>query len=98
MKNLDKYAICKLLDQEKRIIGLPLDEFIPALVIGIFFLISGVPILSVFVGAAWVFALRLLKKGQGSGFLLRQIFWFSPSAIFKFLTMTPASFKRHWFR
>ncbi|OGT34146.1 MAG: type IV conjugative transfer system protein TraL [Gammaproteobacteria bacterium RIFCSPHIGHO2_02_FULL_39_13] len=91
------YIVCKTLDQPVRVIGLPLDEFIlMAAISGIFFML-GKPVLAAFLGLMTIIALRIMKKGQGSGWLLNVCYWYLPEIFLKaFLRFTPASHKREW--
>ena len=91
------YIVCKTLDQPVRIVGLPLDEFIITIVLsGIFFML-GKLILSMVVALLCIILLRLIKRGQGSGWLLNILYWYMPNVIIKtILRFTPASNHREW--
>lgn len=97
LKNHDKYQICKLLDDQIRIIGLPLDEFIPVASIMLLAFILKMAIWGVIGGGIILMLVRIAKRGHGSGWLFYKIFWYAPAVIFKaFLFKTPASSLRHW--
>lgn len=95
--NQDKYQICKLLDNQIRVIGLPLDEFIPIAIVVVAAFILKIAVWGVILGAVLLIALRSAKKGQGTGWLFNKFFWYAPAVIFKtFLLKTPPSLMRHW--
>lgn len=91
------YVVCKTLDQPERIIGLPLDEFfITAILCGIF-IFMGKLILAMGVAIITVVLMRVMKKGQGSGWILNVFYWYFPQSLTKaFIRFTPASHHREW--
>ncbi|MEQ9883229.1 type IV conjugative transfer system protein TraL [Pectobacterium brasiliense] len=93
----DKYYFPETLNQQERIIGLPVDEFIvvaPLLIAGIVYNMSTV--LSVVAGLLWLL-IRYLKKGQGSYWLLNFCYWRLPYFVFKItFRQIPDSSFRHW--
>src|SRR3989338_9717680 len=91
------YVVCKTLDQPICIIGLPLDEFLITTVIAGFFFIIGKLILSMVIGLLTVILLRIMKRGQGSGWLINVFYWYLPQKLSKaFIRYTPASKNREW--
>lgn len=93
----DKYRFPKCLDEEKRVVGLPLDEAI--VVIGVF-LVSfylGMTVVGIVVAAAAWMGLRHLKKGENTFFLLYMSYWTLPKEISGVLfRKTPTSKIREW--
>ncbi|MBN3262965.1 type IV conjugative transfer system protein TraL [Pectobacterium brasiliense] len=93
----DRYYFPETLNQQERIIGLPIDEFIvvaPLLLAGVVYNMSTV--LSVIAGLLWL-SIRYLKKGQGSYWLLNFCYWHLPYFIFKIIfRQIPDSSFRHW--
>ncbi|QHP82823.1 MULTISPECIES: type IV conjugative transfer system protein TraL [Pectobacterium] len=93
----DKYYFPETLNQQERIIGLPIDEFLvvaPLLISGIVYNMSTV--LSIVAGLLWLL-IRYLKKGQGSYWLLNFCYWHLPYFVFKItFRQIPDSSFRHW--
>ena len=93
----DKYRFPKCLDEEKRIVGLPIDEAI--VVIGIF-LVSfymGMTVVGIVVATLSWMGLRHVKKGENTFFLLFLGYWVLPKEISGVLFMkTPTSKIREW--
>ena len=91
------YVVCKTLDQPTRIIGLPLDEFIITAILCGIFVFMGKLILSMAIAILTVVLMRLMKKGQGAGWLLNVFYWYFPQHLTKaFIRFTPASHHREW--
>ena len=91
------YVVCKTLDQPIRIIGLPLDEFVITAIFSGFFIVVGKLILSMVVALISIILLRLMKRGQGSGWLINIFYWYLPQKLSKaFIRHTPASRHREW--
>ena len=93
-----KYYLCKRIDEPTRYFGLTLDEFVPILLtisIGGFFgsLLTGF----VLAGIVW-FAIRHLKKGQGTSWFINVLYWYLPLEYLHgiFFIKTPPSSARHW--
>lgn len=97
MNKKSLYIVCKTLDQPIRVFGLPLDEFIFMIISSSFLFISGKQVLGVVIAILSVVLIKILKKGQGSGWLLNVCYWYLPEIFLKpFLRFTPASHKREW--
>lgn len=91
------YVVCKTLDQPTRIIGLPLDEFIMTAILSGIFVFMGKLILSIAIMILTIVLIRLMKKGQGAGWLLNVFYWYLPQNLTKaFIRFTPASQYREW--
>lgn len=91
------YVVCKTLDQPTRIVGLPVDEFIiTAILMGIF-IFMGKLILSMGIAILTVVLIRVMKRGNGAGWLLNVFYWYLPQSLTKaFVRFTPASHHREW--
>jgi conjugal transfer pilus assembly protein TraL len=97
MNKRSLYLVCKTLDQPVRLIGLPLDEFIPTVILGGLFFSLGKVITALVLMVLVVIAMRVMKKGQGSGWLLNLSYWYLPTWITQsFLRFVPASKHREW--
>jgi len=97
MSDEAKYKICRLVDQQIRIVGLPIDEALPVgILCGVGLFVGQLLVMMVIAVVYW-FTIRHFKKGQGSSFLLNVLYWFLPgvimSAVFKTL---PTSSIRYW--
>lgn len=96
-ENMDKYIIFKYLDEEKRILGLPLDEFIPIASLITFGFIAKFLLLGIFLSAALFGFMRSLKKNRGRCALLSIIYWNGNDSVGKTLFPSfPASSDRYW--
>lgn len=97
MSKRSLYVVCKTLDQPTRIIGLPLDEFIPAAFLAVLFFALGKVIISILLCVFVVILMRLMKKGQGSGWLMNVCYWNLPGFMMQsVLRFTPQSHNRDW--
>lgn len=91
------YLVPKTLDAPARILALPLDEFIPALLLGVFFFLSGQVVLSLIIATLAVIMIRLLKQGQGSAWLINVCHWYLPKVVMTHLLQkTPPSQNREY--
>lgn len=91
------YLVPKTLDTQIRVLGLPLDEFVPAVfLIGFFFLVGKV-VLSIVMPILAVVLIRFLKQGQGSSWIINVCYWHLPKYIMSCaLRKTPASENREY--
>ena len=97
MSNESKYIICKTLDERPKLLWLPIEEILPALVIGGAMFFMGSALLGLVFGFAWFVLIRKAKKGQGAVWLYSKIYWYAPTFVTsQFLKKTPSSEKRHW--
>ena len=91
------YIVQKTLDEPTRIVGLTLDEFIPAALMALILFLAGNPLSSLVVGLMVVVAMRIAKKGQGASWLLNLMYWYLPKCFMKYvLPKTPASENREY--
>lgn len=94
---LDKYRFPKTLSEQTRIIGMPLDEFIPA---GIFFLwgcISKKYLFGLIVSAVVWQLIKAAKRGKSSTWLYNWCYWYLPSWLFRpVYRIVPDSSFRKW--
>ena len=97
MSKRSLYVVCKTLDQPVRIIGLPIDEFLITIIFSGFFFFCGKLILSMVVALLTIIAMRMMKRGQGSGWLINIFYWYLPRNLSKaFIRHTPDSKNREW--
>ena len=93
----DKYLICKRIDEQRRLIGLPADEFIALMIPIVLCFFLGSLVAGFFLGFVSWMMIKHIKKGQGSAWFLNLIYWYLPSSILRgFLMITPASDQQHW--
>ena len=97
MSNRSLYVVPKTLDAQTRIFGLPMDEFIVALVVGLGLFLNDYTVLGLIVPALLVCLMRTVKKGQSSAWILNLCYWFFPSKIMScVLFKTPKSIVREY--
>lgn len=92
-----KYQIYKYLDEEKRIVGLTIDEVIPiGLALMIAFLMK-VLLIGILMAAAIFSLVRRLKKNRGRCALLSVIYWNGNESVGKMIFHSfPPAVKRYW--
>ncbi len=91
------YLVAKTLDAESRILGLPWDEFIPSFFFAVFFFLLGKVVLSIALPLATVVLLKVMKQGQGSGWILNLCYWYLPKSVMRLLLRkTPPSQNREY--
>lgn len=92
----DKYKFPATLSEQQRWFGLPIDEAILYIPLGLLAVFSspfvfGLTLLLVFA------LIRKLKHGKGSSYLLSLLYWFLPqTASALFIWALPPSYKRYW--
>jgi conjugal transfer pilus assembly protein TraL len=91
----DQYKICKYLDEQYRIIGLPLDEFIPLAIILVMSFLFKLLIVGILLMVVCWRLMRHFKKGMGSAALLVSIYWHMCGSQAAFRAL-PDSTKRYW--
>ena len=70
-----KYMMLQYLDEEEKIIGLPIDEFIPvACILGLCF-IGKMLLTGAIIAFLTLKIMRQLKQSQGKGFLFILLYW-----------------------
>ena len=91
-----RYIFPSTLSNQRRVMGLPLDEFciyVPLAVAGIF----SNPFLYFPILAIAYISIKKLKKGKGSSYLINLVYWFLPKSITDFfINALPASYLRYW--
>ncbi len=94
---MEKYDFPQTMNQQTRILGLPVDEFlIVAPLVGAGIWLSRTGSFCTLAVILW-FLIRHLKRGQGSYWLLNAAYWYLPTCVFMgFLKCTPDSWKRRW--
>ena len=91
------YLVPKTLDAPTRMLGLPLDEFVPALVLGGFFFFVGKVLLCIALPIVAVVVVKLMKRGQGSSWLVNVCHWYLPKSVMvHVLRKTPPSQNREY--
>lgn len=91
------YLVPRSLDAQIRVLGLPLDEFIPACAMAIAFFLSKKILFSMAVPTVLVVFIKFLKQGQGSAFLVNVCYWFFPRLVMSnLLRHTPPSEDREY--
>ncbi|MBP1038936.1 type IV conjugative transfer system protein TraL [Serratia fonticola] len=96
MEKRNRYEFPATFSDQKRYVGLPLDELIIYVPLGLLAIFINAWIFSPTLGAA-VIGIRYLKKGKGSSYLLNLAYWFLPTTLMRFfISVLPESFKRHW--
>jgi conjugal transfer pilus assembly protein TraL len=91
------YVVPKTLDAPTRILGLPLDEFLPAMLFLVYFFLSGKTVLFILTPILTVVVIRMIKQGQGSAWLINLCHWYLPKCLMQsFLRKTPASENREY--
>ena len=96
--SISKYQIMKTIDAPLRLLGLTLDEAIPAIlcVVVLGFLL-GQMVIGIIATALVLVGMRLLKRGKSGGFLLNAIYWKLPGVVFgSYLKRTPPGSDRHF--
>lgn len=94
---MDKYIILKYLDEERRILGLPIDEFIPITVIIVFGFIAKFLMLGILLSAVLFASVRSIKKNRGRCALMALIYWNGNESVGKTLFRSfPKSSDRYW--
>jgi len=97
MSKRSLYVVCKTLDQPLRLIGLTLDEFIPAAILFSVFFGLGKVLTSLVVSFLSVIIIRVMKKGQGSSWILNWCYWTLPLVMTRLIFQhTPGSHQREW--
>lgn len=93
----DQYVIFKYLDEERRILGLPLDEFIPITLLIIFGFMTKLLIVGILASGLLFAFMRNLKKNRGRCALLSLIYWNGNESAGKTLFPSfPPSAERYW--
>lgn len=78
-----KYVILKFLDEEDKIMGLPIDEFIPILIIIITGFLCKFLLEAVLLAFLTMRFMRKIKRSKGKGFLFILAYWHGNEAVGK---------------
>lgn len=96
MEKRNRYEFPATLSDEKRYVGLPLDELVVCLPLALLAIFANMWIFGPTLAAAYI-GMRHLKKGKGSSYLINLAYWFLPTTLMRFfISVLPESFKRHW--
>lgn len=91
------YLVPKTLDAQARVLGLPLDEFIPSIFFAVFFFLLGKVVLSIAIPVITVVLIKMMKQGQGSAWLINLCHWYLPKVVMThLLRKTPPSQNREY--
>jgi len=91
------YLVPKTLDAQIRILGLPLDEFVPSIILAGFFFLLGKVLLSLVIPVVTVVLIKMMKQGQGSAWLINVCHWYLPKSIMHYwVRKTPPSQNREY--
>ena len=91
------YYINRSLDEPRRIVGLPTDEFVTGMIVFVVLLALKKSLLAFLSGVIVIAIIRYFKKGKGSGWLLSLIYWHFPKWISKlWMKHTPPSENREY--
>lgn len=97
MSKVSLYRVCRTLDEPTRVFGLPFDEFTPAAILFITFFSLGKVITGIAFAFTVIAAIRALKRGKGSGWVLSVLYWNLPAGLMNILLKgTPKSQYREW--
>ncbi|HEF0975484.1 TPA: type IV conjugative transfer system protein TraL [Escherichia coli] len=97
--DLNKYRFPKTLSEQNRIIGLPLDELIPAAVVFIWGFFTRKYLFSLIIAAVIWQLIRAAKRGKSSRWLYNWCYWHLPSELFRVVyRVIPDSSFRMWIK
>lgn len=92
-----KYIMLQYLDEEEKIIGLPIDEFIPSVCILVLSFICKMLLTGVIIAFVIIKIMRQLKRSQGKGFLFILAYWHGSEWVGKTLFQSfPKSTERYF--
>ncbi|CAM3825875.1 type IV conjugative transfer system protein TraL [Rouxiella silvae] len=96
---LDKFKFPETINEQTRIIGLPVDEMFlitTPILAGIGMNMGGQ--MCIVACLLWLLV-RYLKRGKGTYYMVDMLYWYLPSFIFRiFYRVIPDSGNRHWIR
>jgi len=97
--DLNKYRFPRTLSEQTRIIGLPLDEAIPAAVPLLWGLFSKHYLFGLIVAAVVWQLIKAAKRGKSSRWLYNWCYWHLPIEIFRIVyRVIPDSSHRKWIK
>lgn len=92
-----QYLFPETLNQQKRLMGLPIEEAIVVIACAGIGLLCDIFIVMLFVAGALWLLIRHLKKGQGTWWLLNLLYWYLPTVLLRLqFRRVPDSANRHW--
>ena len=95
--NRSLYLVPRMLDAKTRIIGLTLDEFLPASLLGAFLFFSGRDMLAIAMSVIVVMLVKIMKRGQGVSWLVNACYWYLPGTLsWLVINKTPPSKDREY--
>lgn len=89
-----KYINFKWLDQETRILGMPLDESIPLIILCVGGLLLNQLFIGGLLGGGWVVFLKTMKRGNDAAWLISVIYWYAGIRVF--FRKIPSAMFIHW--
>lgn len=91
------FSIPKHLNKGKRMLGLPRDEVLPALIIFVLFFLAKHQAIGLGLAVAWFLGLRSIKVQYGENIIALAFYWWGNAVINKqIFKRTPASERRYW--
>ncbi|MCS5452320.1 type IV conjugative transfer system protein TraL [Enterobacter huaxiensis] len=97
--NIDKYRFPKTLSEQTRIMGLPLDEFIPAALSGGILMLNKSYMFGMVVAVVLWQAIRIAKRGKSSKWLYNWCYWYLPIELLRVVyRIIPDSSFRKWIK
>lgn len=97
--NIDKYRFPKTLSEQTRILGLPLDEFIPAALSGGILMLNKSYMFGMVVAVVLWQAIRIAKRGKSSKWLYNWCYWHLPIELLRVVyRIIPDSSFRKWIK
>jgi conjugal transfer pilus assembly protein TraL len=91
------YVIPKHLNKGKTIVGLPMDEVLPALIIFAAFFATKHQLIAIVVATLWFVGLRMLKNQYGDNIIALSAYWFGSSAVSSSIfKRSPSAARRYW--
>ncbi|MGY5652136.1 type IV conjugative transfer system protein TraL [Vibrio cincinnatiensis] len=91
------FSIPKHLNKGKRMMGLPRDEVLPALIIFALFFLAKHQVIGLGLAVAWFLGLRSIKVQYGENIIALASYWWGNALINKqIFKRTPSSEHRYW--
>lgn len=91
------YAIPKHLNNGKTIVGLPMDEVLPAAILFMLLFVGKHQLAALIVALIWFISLRMLKTQFGENIIALSLYWFSSESISSIIfKRSPSSTRRYW--
>lgn len=97
--DLNKYRFPKTLSEQLRILGLPLDEFIPALFMLAWGFVTKKYMFGMILAVLLWQLIKAAKKGKTSKWLYNWCYWYLPTELFRVVyRVIPDSSFRKWIK